>query len=1125
MNKHGPKLSLKVSATGWLTIFIQLALPVGSAFTPASANLPGNPQITSVNAGNDASVASSHESTERHIASSAQIAGGLLSQSGSSDAAINMARSNAVGAVNNAANSFFSQFGTAKIQLSLDDEFNVEGSAFDLLHPLYENQDSLYFTQLGVRHLDGRTTSNIGLGLRKFTPTWMYGFNTFFDNDMTGKNRRLGIGSEAALDFLKLSANGYVRLTDWHQSRDFEDYDERPANGFDLRTNAWLPSYSQLGAQLMYEYYQGNQVALFNKNSRQKNPYAVTAGVNYTPIPLMTFGVNHKQGKQGEKQTSLDMQLTYKFGESWRSQIDSAAVRESRMLTGSRYDLVDRNNNIVLDYQKQELVKLSLPKLLRGTAEESVLLTAKVKSKHGFEAIEWDTASLEAAGGKVTVLSPYTLKITAPPYRFQATAAENSYTISGIARDSRGNVSKREVTRLEVQAPQARFGELTLTKNNALANNKDVNHVRARIVDGNGKLLANQSVKFSASNDAVIKVAEITTGKDGLAETDLISTKSGMTTIRLIVNNDAEKNIDASFIADASTARLAEGSVVVIQDRAIANGSALNKIQAVVTDAYNNPVPHIKVNFSSQGKIAFSAESAETDEKGNVLITLQSTHATQHAITASVNNSQQSVKATFVPDNGSAVLGADSVKVMVDGSVANNIAANKVQAVVKDAHGNVLAGQKVTFTATNGARLSASEVTTNSAGIAEVKLTTTKAGIAQVTAKIDGSERTVNTSFIADRSTARIATDGLKVVVNNAVADGKAKNELLVRVTDAYGNAIDNMAVAFSADNSAMLAATELTTDQNGEGRITLSSVKAATSQVTASVNGIKQQVKTLFIADRSTAMLVAGSLTVEVGEALANGADQNRVRVKVVDANNNPVAGVSVDFSATASAVVSPKDLSDENGNVIAMLTSTSGAESTVTAKLNGNSQQVKVLFVEMSGLITKGHTFAITEGFPTMGLIGANFQVQMNQGVAINNKFDWSSSLSQVEVSPTGVVTFASAVPKNVPIVITARLKETGKTLTYSMTLNHWVSILATADMTQIKAREICTSNGLSLISMNQATYGKAIRKVGTLWGEWGTLPHLVSNLMYVNEDNSHLHNDQGYIHVGSAAAAVCL
>ncbi|OAT14621.1 invasin [Buttiauxella noackiae ATCC 51607] len=42
-----------------------------------------------------------------------------------------------------------------------------------------------------------------------FRGQWMYGTNVFFDNDITGHNRRVGIGAEAWTNYLRFSANSY----------------------------------------------------------------------------------------------------------------------------------------------------------------------------------------------------------------------------------------------------------------------------------------------------------------------------------------------------------------------------------------------------------------------------------------------------------------------------------------------------------------------------------------------------------------------------------------------------------------------------------------------------------------------------------------------------------------------------------------------------------------------------------------------------------------------------------------------------------------------------------------------------------------------------------------------------
>lgn len=106
----------------------------------------------------------------------------------------------------------------------------------------------------------------------------------------------MGFRLEYWRDFLKLSANGYMRLTSWKDSPDLADYSERPANGCDIRAQACVPALPQLGGRLTYEQCYGKEVALFVTDKRQNNTHAVTAGVNYTPVPLFTVGVEERQG-------------------------------------------------------------------------------------------------------------------------------------------------------------------------------------------------------------------------------------------------------------------------------------------------------------------------------------------------------------------------------------------------------------------------------------------------------------------------------------------------------------------------------------------------------------------------------------------------------------------------------------------------------------------------------------------------------------------------------------------------------------------------------------------------------------------------------------------------------------
>lgn len=95
----------------------------------------------------------------------------------------------------------------------------------------------------------------------------------------------------------------------------------------------------QLGGKVVYEQYYGDEVALFGKDERQNDPHAITAGLSYTPVPLISFSAEQRQGKQGENDTRIGMELTLQPGHSLQKQLDPAEVAARRSLVGSRYDL------------------------------------------------------------------------------------------------------------------------------------------------------------------------------------------------------------------------------------------------------------------------------------------------------------------------------------------------------------------------------------------------------------------------------------------------------------------------------------------------------------------------------------------------------------------------------------------------------------------------------------------------------------------------------------------------------------------------------------------------------------------------------------------------------------------
>ncbi|WP_050313021.1 inverse autotransporter beta domain-containing protein [Yersinia intermedia] len=512
MNENEMKSHRGMKAVAWTNIFAQLAFPVAAAFTPSVAiaqpqnetvfsdaqlaEIPVKPYILTtgdsafslaeqyglsveqlkklnqfrtfsksfdaIRTGDEIDVPVTHmrdvrvqptlpqTTTEQALASATTKTAGVLQSSDIAGNLAGQAKSMALNHANQEINNWLSGAGTAKAKLSIDNKGRLEGSELDLLIPLHDTASTLTFTQFGARHIDDRTIANLGAGQRHYPAgDWMLGYNAFFDYDLKRDHSRFGLGLEFARDYLKLGANSYFRTSNWKNSPDVTDYDERPANGFDLRTEAYIPAAPQFGGSLAYEQYYGEDVGLFGKNTRSRNPAALTAGLSYSPFPLLSFEIERKQGTtSGEGDTRFNIGLTYDFNTPFSRQIDPDAVSYKRTLAGTRYDLVERNNEIVLEYRKQELIRLKVDQRVIGNSGETKDLNLSVTAKYGLASVRWDDAALVAAGGRIEQ-NGEKYSVILPPY---TAGGVNSWMISAVAIDTKGNTSKRAETLISVES-------------------------------------------------------------------------------------------------------------------------------------------------------------------------------------------------------------------------------------------------------------------------------------------------------------------------------------------------------------------------------------------------------------------------------------------------------------------------------------------------------------------------------------------------------------------------------------------------------------------------------------------------------------------------------------------------
>ncbi|EBX5888743.1 hypothetical protein DSR40_23895, partial [Salmonella enterica subsp. enterica serovar Reading] len=347
------------------------------------------------------------------------------------------------------AQDWLNKFGTAQVQLNVDKNLSLSNFSLGLLHPWYDTPGDVFFSQSTFNRSDERTQGNLGIGWRHFfNKSELVGGNIFFDHDFSRKHSRIGVGVEYWRDYLKLSSNAYLRTSGWRNSPDIQFYNERPANGWDLRAEAFLPAYPQLGAKFIYEKYYGNGVGLFGHDNRQTNPQAITAGISFTPFPLMTFSVEHKQGDNGKSDDLFALNFHYVVGESLRHQLDNSAVSERRSLFGSRYDFVNRNNNIILEYQKKDLIKIELPNHIEGFSRQTLPINILIKKAvFGINEVKWNATSLFSAGGVIRKIKNQWF-ITLPEF---SSVGNNQYNLTAVAYDFKGNASAQVQTTVQVR--------------------------------------------------------------------------------------------------------------------------------------------------------------------------------------------------------------------------------------------------------------------------------------------------------------------------------------------------------------------------------------------------------------------------------------------------------------------------------------------------------------------------------------------------------------------------------------------------------------------------------------------------------------------------------------------------
>ncbi|KMV45899.1 hypothetical protein ACM17_11305 [Escherichia coli] len=885
---------------------------------------------------------------EQQIASTSQQIGSLLAEDMNSEQAANMARGWASSQASGAMTDWLSRFGTARITLGVDEDFSLKNSQFDFLHPWYETPDNLFFSQHTLHRTDERTQINNGLGWRHFTPTWMSGINFFFDHDLSRYHSRAGIGAEYWRDYLKLSSNGYLRLTNWRSAPELDnDYEARPANGWDVRAEGWLPAWPYLGGKLVYEQYYGDEVALFDKDDRQSNPHAITAGLNYTPFPLMTFSAEQRQGKQGENDTRFAVDFTWQPGSAMQKQLDPNEVAARRSLAGSRYDLVDRNNNIVLEYRKKELVRLTLTDPVTGKSGEVKSLVSSLQTKYALKGYNVEATALEAAGGKV-VTTGKDILVTLPGYRFTSTPeTDNTWPIEVTAEDVKGNLSNREQSMVVVQAPtlSQKDSSVSLSTQTLNADSHSTATLTFIAHDAAGNPVVGLVLSTRHEGVQDITLSEWKDNGDG-SYTQILTTgaMSGTLTLMPQLNGvDAAKAPAVVNIISISSSRT-HSSIKIDKDRYLSG----NPIEVTVElrDENDKPVKEQKQQLNNAVSIDNVKPGVTTDWKETADGVYKATYTAYtrgSGFTAKLlmqNWNEDLHTAGFIIDANPQSAKIATLSASNNGVLANENAANTVSVNVADEGSNPINDHTVTFAVLSGSATcfnNQNTAKTDVNGLATFDLKSSKQEDNTVEVTLEnGVKQTLIVSFVGDSSTAQVDLQKSK---NEVVADGNDSATMTATVRDAKGNLLNDVKVTFNVNSAAAKLSQTEVNSHDGIATATLTSLKNGDYRVTASVSsGSQANQQVIFIGDQSTAAL---TLSVPSGDITVTNTAPLHMTATLQDKNGNPLKDKEITFSvpndvaSRFSISNSGKGMTDSNGTAIASLTGTLAGTHMITARL----------------------------------------------------------------------------------------------------------------------------------------------------------------------------------------------
>jgi uncharacterized protein (TIGR03437 family) len=443
------------------------------------------------------------------------------------------------------------------------------------------------------------------------------------------------------------------------------------------------------------------------------------------------------------------------------------------------------------------------------------------------------------------------------------------------------------------------------------------------VIDQYGNPIPGEAVTFSAPGtgaSAVLSGSTVQTESNGQASVNATANQFAgtyavmATIVSVSPTSPATPQVQFGLTNLAGTATTIKATGGISQATQIGTPFP-QALVATVTDSQGNPVPSVTVTFSAPAQPGPSAALTPpgpytTDSSGKVTVTATANQlAGTYNVTASISVNGTTASDAFSLTN---TAGLPSTLTITGGSgqstAINSPFTAPLAVLVKDASGNPVPGATVAFvvpTTGASANLSAATAVTDASGMASVTAAA-NAMVGSYTAAASvsgGGSGTFALTNTPGAAAAIVATPG--TTPQSTQTNTLFSQPLRVRVTDASGNGVPNVSVAFQAPQtgaSASLSAPSANTDAQGYASVTAFANGLAGSYfVFATAAGVSSQVSFSLqnLAQPPARIIVSGGAS---QSAVVSQKFPQALQVTVFDAQNNPLPNVPVTFTPPAT-------------------------------------------------------------------------------------------------------------------------------------------------------------------------------------------------------------------------------